>query len=504
LARGNVRIGATTIQVVGGVSASGTPTFGPAPVTGITSVADPLAGLTGPCPIGLMNYGSEQLSGNSQATISPGIYSQINVSGNAKLTLNSGTYIIEGGGLTVTGNASVSGTGVMIYNAGSNYPSSGGNFGGIALSGNGTFDLSAPTSGTYAGILVFQSRQNTRALAFSGNPMAGMSGVIYAANALLSMSGNASLQNPLDVGMLNLSGDVALTQTAAGSDGTGDTSGIANTLLAGNLTVSISDPSHLFTANELARIQDAINAWNAILAPYNVTITEVSDPTLANLVIDTGTTSACGGAASGVLGCYNEPNSEITMIQGWNWYAGADPTQIGSGQYDFETTVLHELGHALGLGGSTNPTSPMYETLAPGVADRTPTTQDLNIPDPPEGADPQMAAGFVPGAAVPAPTAQAIVPVASPITVPIAAIEASPTRPGSAHRRGTARFRSASLAPRADHVSSRIRSRPPTAALDRRAVDALLEEIGMTWLITDDGLTPLKEGREQTVGKAIR
>ena len=89
-----------------------------------------------------------------------------------------------------------------------------------------------------------------------------------------------------------------------------------------------------------------------------------------------------------MLGCYNAPNSEITLIQGWNWYAGADPTQIGAGQYDFETTVLHELGHALGLGGSTDPTSPMYETLAAGVADRTVTTQDLNIPDPPDGADP--------------------------------------------------------------------------------------------------------------------
>src|SRR5262249_2778964 len=161
----------------------------------------------------------------------------------------------------------------------------------------------------------------------------------YAANALLSMSGNASLANPLDVGMLNLSGNVALTQIAAGSDGTGDTSGIANTLLAGNLSVYINDPAGLFTADELARIQDAINAWDAILVPYSVTITEVSDPTQANLVIDTGTTSACGGAAQGVLGCFNGPNAEITMLQGWNWYAGSDPSQIASNQYDFETTV---------------------------------------------------------------------------------------------------------------------------------------------------------------------
>ena len=92
----------------------------------------------------MTNHGSESLSGNSQATINPGIYSQITVSGNASLTLNPGIYIIEGGGFTVTGNASVSGSGVMIYNAGSNYPSSGGNFGGITLSGNGTFNLTRP------------------------------------------------------------------------------------------------------------------------------------------------------------------------------------------------------------------------------------------------------------------------------------------------------------------------------------------------------------------------
>ena len=47
--------------------------------------------------------------------------------------------------------------------------------------------------------------------------MLGMSGTIYAAIALLTMSGNAQLQNPLVVGMLNLSGNVGLTQTAAGA-----------------------------------------------------------------------------------------------------------------------------------------------------------------------------------------------------------------------------------------------------------------------------------------------
>jgi hypothetical protein len=365
------------------------------------SVADPLAGLTGPSvtdPAGhpLPNYGSFVIGGNSKGsyTINPGIFSQITVSGSISLTMNPGIYIIEGGGLTVTGNASITGTGVFIYNASSSYPSSGGKFGGITLSGNGTFNLTAPSTGTYAGLLIFQSRQDTRALSFSANAKAGMTGSIYAANALLSMSGNASLTSPLVVGTLNLSGNVALTQISAGSDGSGDTSGIANTLLAGNLSVYINDPSSLFTADELARIQDAVNTWDGLLAPYNVTISLVTDPTQANIVIDTSTTSACGDMTNGVLGCFNSPAAEITMIQGWKWYAGADPSRIGTGQYDFETTVLHELGHALGLGGGSDPSSPMFETLTAGTTARVVTIADLNISDPPAGADPQTAAGF--------------------------------------------------------------------------------------------------------------
>jgi hypothetical protein len=62
----------------------------------------------------------------------------------------------------------------------------------------------------------------------------------------------------------------------------------------------------------------------------------------------------------------------------------------------------------------------MYETLAAGAADRTLTTQDLNIPGPPKGADPQMAAGFAPGSAALAasPNARAAAPVAVGIPGP--------------------------------------------------------------------------------------
>ena len=207
------------IDVRGGVSKSGNASFSPTPTTGAAMAADPYASLAEPSTSGMTNYGSETLSGNSSATIKPGIYSQITVSGNGTLTLDSGLYLIEGGGFSISGNASVTGTGVTIFNAGSKYPSTGGTYGSISLSGNGTYNLTPPTSGTYAGIVIFQSRDNSKALTISGNA-SGMTGTIYAPAAALAESGNAQLNASIDVDTLSISGN-GVSNTAAPSSPAG-------------------------------------------------------------------------------------------------------------------------------------------------------------------------------------------------------------------------------------------------------------------------------------------
>jgi len=201
---------ATSIQVVGGVNVSGTAKLSPTPVTGAKSVPDPLAGLAVP-PAGPART-AVNLGGSSVLTINPGVYSQISVSGNAKLTMNPGIYEIAGGGFSVSGSGSVTGSGVLIYNAGSKYPSAGGTFGAVNLSGAGSVQLAPPTTGTYAGIVLFQSRDNTATISISGSAVAKLTGTFYAPAALVAVSGAAEFEpDALLVNELQFQGSGSMT-----------------------------------------------------------------------------------------------------------------------------------------------------------------------------------------------------------------------------------------------------------------------------------------------------
>jgi Matrixin len=101
--------------------------------------------------------------------------------------------------------------------------------------------------------------------------------------------------------------------------------------------------------------------------------------------------------AQGILGVTTTAG-EITLIQGWNWYAGADPSAIGAGQYDFQTVVTHEVGHSLGLGHSEVTSSVMFPMLSTAMAHRGMVAADLNAAAEGEGnglhADPLMATEY--------------------------------------------------------------------------------------------------------------
>jgi len=88
------------------------------------------------------------------------------------------------GGFSFSGQGSLLGRGVMIYND----PNA--NSQRINVTGQGSVDLSPPTSGLYQGILFFQNRTADVAVNIVGSGGYTVSGTFYAASGPISVSGN--------------------------------------------------------------------------------------------------------------------------------------------------------------------------------------------------------------------------------------------------------------------------------------------------------------------------
>jgi hypothetical protein len=176
--------------------------------------------------------------------------------------------------------------------------------------------------------------------------------------------------------LLNDTGNSATTDTQPVTD--------AGQLVTGPVGVYLDNADGTAVpADEQARFDDGITALDTTFGPNGVDLVDVGVAGAANAVVQVqiADTSAAGSAADGVLGCTVAGN--ITLLTGWNWFTGADPTTIGSDQYDFETIVMHELGHAIGLGHSGDTNSVMYAYLAPGQTRRVVTAADLSVLDSP-------------------------------------------------------------------------------------------------------------------------
>jgi hypothetical protein len=427
-ATGNASVNAGgVLQVVGGVSTSGNAV---AVKTGtLTSTADPLAGLPLPATTGTY-YGAVSVSGNSTQPLGPGVYKSIQVSGNARVTMSAGRYVILGGGLTVSGNASLTGTGVFIYNGSSTYDGStdSGTFGPITL--GGTINLSPGTDPTdpYAGTLIFQSRADTRVLNISGNATLSTQGTIYAPAAQLNISGNGTLRDTLVVNTLALSGNAGAFQL---TDGTSNDYLVStsNQLTHPILTVAVQDDTGAgLDPAEVARLGDAMNYLNTALTQFGVSLTLAPVGESADVHVHFATSTPTGGAAAGVLGFTTAGNDVYLVASGWNFYTGSDAAGIGTGQYDFLTLATHELAHAIGLGESSDPGSVMYEYLTPGTVRRAFTDSNLALigsdadrfmkvaaPTPPAGVG---AADGVTGPAATEPPAHGNGASAVPLTAP--------------------------------------------------------------------------------------
>jgi hypothetical protein len=182
--------------------------------TNANQVPNPLSSLPTPSTSGMSTQSTSALQINTTMTLLPGVYSGgITISSGAVpavVTLNPGTYYMQGGGFSVKGTGTVindvtpSGSGVMIYNDGG---------GAISMSGNSTVTLTPETSGPYAGITLFQDPTSASQISIAGNASStSISGAIYGASANLNISGNGGqIGSQIIVSTLTLKGNGAAT-----------------------------------------------------------------------------------------------------------------------------------------------------------------------------------------------------------------------------------------------------------------------------------------------------
>lgn len=144
------------------------------PTYGTPAAADPLAGLPPP-PVGTpVNWTGTAVPGTT--------YSGIDITSNGTVNFPAGTYVIDGpAGFTCHGTPTITGTGVTFYFT---------NGATFNCAGNDTVQFTAPSSGTYAGILFYQDPNDTVGPSVGGNTGTFYNGILYFPKSQITFFGN--------------------------------------------------------------------------------------------------------------------------------------------------------------------------------------------------------------------------------------------------------------------------------------------------------------------------
>jgi hypothetical protein len=146
-------------------------------------VEDPFRNLVAPM-LGSCIATNLEVSPNQTVTLAPGRYcGGLALKGN--VTLSPGTYVI-GGLLTITSQAIVKGDRVSFYLTGSSA--------GFTIDAGGSVKLTAPSSGSYSGVLFFQDRYANAGFTntLTGGSNSTILGAIYTPTQTVRVSGGSS------------------------------------------------------------------------------------------------------------------------------------------------------------------------------------------------------------------------------------------------------------------------------------------------------------------------
>lgn len=198
LGNGGATVKASSIDIVGGDSWQGEMIPSP-PNTGVVSFPDPLRRMqppspcsaTGGCEAANCKPNSKAYVVSSDTTLSPGVYCGGIWVKSGTATFSPGNYYLVGGGIgTQDSNSHVRGQNVFFYNTYDSHNA----YGTINFNANSDAQLSAPDSGTYAAILVFQDRTcclgTMPVESFQGGANSYFQGTLYLPNSQVLFAGN--------------------------------------------------------------------------------------------------------------------------------------------------------------------------------------------------------------------------------------------------------------------------------------------------------------------------
>jgi len=200
-------VSASAIGVAGTFSNGTRSNVTPTPL-GAVSASDPLSYLPTQNP-GNCDFTNFPPITNGFQTLNPGVYcGGISITQTANVTFNPGLYILmqngsTNNGLAIGGSGNVNGSGVTFYN--------GANSGSVSITNTGTVSLTAPTSGTYAGILILQDSNNSHNATVDGGNNPTFQGALYFPNlnSILTIDniGNNAAYTILVAGSLDIRGN---------------------------------------------------------------------------------------------------------------------------------------------------------------------------------------------------------------------------------------------------------------------------------------------------------
>lgn len=188
---GSAKLNALSVNVVGGISGQTSINTTQGVWTGMTPASDPYADVANPTPSGPLN---NSCCSHGTDTLSPGIYKNgMKLVAGANITLSPGVYYIGGSGLDVAGGATLTGTGVTLVFTSIN----GGNYGSATINGGASVNLTAPTTGPYAGIVMFGDRSmpTGTGFTFNGGSTQVFKGALYLPKANAKFAGGDNTGN---------------------------------------------------------------------------------------------------------------------------------------------------------------------------------------------------------------------------------------------------------------------------------------------------------------------